>query len=111
MYKALMIAAGILNTMPRLIDFGTGVFMAGQKYSKWGTWCYYTGQAASFVLILWATKYPKCQWLFEIVIWFAISNLLDEMFFDPTIIGLNECIFAILTPLYVIYEHRRKRSI
>jgi len=111
MYKALMIFAAILNTLPRLIDFGSATFMAGQKYSEWGRWWYYTGQAASYVLILWATKYPKSIMVFEIVIWLAVSNLIDEMFFDPTKLGLNECIFAILTPVYVYYEHRRKRNI
>lgn len=108
MYRLLMILAAILNTLPRLVDFGTGVFMMGQKYSPTGKWWYYAGQAASYVLILCATKYPKKQETFDIVLWLAVSNLVDEMFFNPTIIGINEIAFAITIICYYIYKHRRK---
>ena len=104
-----MILASILNTLPRLIDFGTHEFMMGQKYSPTGKWWYYTGQAASYVLILWATKYPKDKITFEIVLWLAASNLADEMFFDPTVIGLNEVIFAITIIIYVMYKYKNKK--
>jgi hypothetical protein len=108
MYKLLMLVAAFLNTVPRLIDFGTGVIMCGQMYSPVGRWWYYTGQAASYVLMLWAARYPKSQFTYELVIWLAISNLTDEMFFDPKVLGLNECIFAIFIPSYLFYEYRRK---
>ena len=37
----------------------------------------------------------------------SINNLLDEMFFDPTIININEYIGYFLITILIIYKHRK----
>jgi len=38
----------------------------------------------------------------------TVNNLLDELFFDPTKNGINEFVFAVLTP--IIYYARKNNS-
>ena len=38
----------------------------------------------------------------------AGNNLLDELFFEPTKIGINEIIFALITPLFYYARKNRK---
>lgn len=102
-----MILAIIVNTVPRLIDCGTGYFMNGDKYSEIGKYCYYSGQALTFVFILIATYWPKNKLLFEIILWMAISNTLDELFFDPARLGWNEIFFAIFIIIYSGYKIKK----
>ena len=97
--------------LPAWFDFGTGMFMFGQAYSVQGNRAYFIGQALSYLLILVAQKYPVSKPVRSIVIWFAISNVADELFFNPLVLGLNELIFGIFIVSYILYEYRRKRSI
>lgn len=39
----------------------------------------------------------------------AFSNLIDELFFDPTAISVNEYVFVLLIALYTIYHYATKR--
>ncbi len=107
MYRLFMILAIIVNTVPRLIDCGTGQFMDGGKYSPIGRYCYYSGQALTFVFILIATHWPKNKLFFEIALWIAISNAADELFFDPTRLGWNEIFFAIFIIIYSAYKFKK----
>lgn len=95
MYNKVLSFAIALNTIPRIIDFGTGALMDGQMYSPTGRWWYYTGQAASFVLLMMCMDKKVNSKLYSIVLWIAISNLADEMFFDPKCLGINEIVFAL----------------
>lgn len=51
-------------------------------------------------LLLWA----------EIALGAAVSNLLDEMFFDPTKLGINEYISFALIIAYTIYNDKRRKN-
>lgn len=99
MYLLLMLLAILLNTLFRYEQFN--VEFAPGKSS------YYIGQALSFVLILFASKYRESgnkinDAVYRITIWIAISNLFDELFFDPLHLGLNEILFAGAIILYEI---------
>ncbi len=90
---------GILtNTLPRYADFGT---ILGRKV-------YYVGQALSFVLILLAAKInPKdhiTNIIFQLTLWLALNNLLDELLFDPLKLGWNELIFAIGISFWALFK-------
>lgn len=109
MYRLFMILAIIVNTAPRLIDCGTGQFMDGGKYSPIGRYCYYGGQALTFVFILIATYWPKNKIWFEIALWVAISNAIDELFFDPTRLNWNELFFAIFIIFHSGYKFKKDK--
>jgi hypothetical protein len=42
-------------------------------------------------------------------LWFAVNNLLDELFFDPTKIAINEYIFAIIITTFETWQATRKK--
>jgi len=102
MYSILCLLSILLNTVPRIIDIGTGSLMDGGRYSDVGRWWYYTGQSASFLFLILAHLFPRNKITFEITLWLIISNLLDEMFFDPTRLQLNELAFAVLITICTI---------
>jgi hypothetical protein len=108
MGNLLLILAAFLNTVPRLIDFGTGVFINGQLYSDMGKWWYYTGQAASLFLIMWSMEFKRNKCLQDTVFWLSFSNLMDEMFFDPKRLGINELLFAFFIITWETYKNHRK---
>ena len=91
MYYILLVLAIVFNTVPRWIH---GMYI-------WeGRSMYYIGQALSFFLILIADRYYKKNTkagkaLLDITVWWAFSNLLDELFFDPVHCSWNEVFFAI----------------
>jgi hypothetical protein len=107
MYTILVTLALIANTLPRIVDLGTWVLMNGAKYSDIGRMCYYSGQALSFVLLILATQYPKSKPIFELALLLALSNLIDELFFDPTIFGKNEIVFAIILAIWTAYRTQK----
>lgn len=95
-----VLLAALVNTVPRYFP---------PEYEI----VYFVGQALSFVLLLIALLYlttgiPKivCQF----VLWLAISNLLDEMFFDPLKLGLNELCFTIFIVGWTIVKLRKWRK-
>lgn len=102
-----LILACICNTLFRYRPF---YFEFGKETENHSS--YSVGQALSYVflllLIVKTIKLTKRQNIvFEAVFWCAISNLLDELFFDPLHITINEYIFAtwiISRTLYKIYK-------
>lgn len=88
----------VSNTIPRYsIDW---TFLERKSY--------YVLQAASFLFILSAQLFPIqdkiTKSILELAIFFALSNLMDELFFDPQIVGLNEALFAIFITLWTIQK-------
>lgn len=111
-YIWLTVSAIVVNTLPRIIDFGTMELMDGGKYSPIGKKVYYGGQALSFILLLLSQKhYDKSNKqhniIFEITGWIALSNLLDELFFNPVRLGVNEIIFAVIVAVWTTHKLRK----
>jgi lipoprotein signal peptidase len=104
MNAILLILAAVCNTLPRIVDIGTLTIMNGSKYSEMGRTCYYSGQALSYVLILLAMLFNRNKYAYELVLLLALSNLIDELFFDPTILGVNEILFAIILLIWTVYR-------
>ena len=72
---------------------------------------YSVGQAVSYLFLL-GYVYDRVKSmaehiLFEIVFWCAVSNLLDELFFDPLHLGLNEILFAIFIIIWTIARAKK----
>lgn len=66
------------------------------------------GQAISWVFLLLYVKDRtknkiECI-IFEIAFWCSISNLLDELFFNPLIFGVNELFFVIFITIWTIVK-------
>lgn len=94
----LLLLAIAANTIPRWFDFGS---IEGRKV-------YYVGQALSFILIILAgwikrEKDEVAEIFFQFTFLLAMNNLLDELFFDPVIFGLNEIIFATGAIIWTVY--------
>ena len=70
---------------------------------------FYQCIAVAFVLLFWEV-YRKGIFA-RIGFWLSISNLVDEIFFDPTLYGINEILFAIIIiTLETWQEIRAKRK-
>lgn len=73
---------------------------------------YAVGQALSYVFLL-MYVYPV-KWyndrVYRVVFWCAVSNLMDELFFDPLHLSINELVFAIGIIVYEVYKHGRDGS-
>lgn len=48
--------------------------------------------------------------VFELTLWLAVSNLMDELFFDPIHLGWNEIVFAILMIIYAVQQYRQYKK-
>ncbi len=44
----------------------------------------------------------------KIGFWLAIGNLIDELFFDPTQVGIYEIIFALIVIIFTLWQAHRK---
>lgn len=69
---------------------------------------FYQAIATSFLFLFWHLKplgLPA-----KIGFWFSVNALVDELFFDPTKINLNEYLFGILIILILWQEHRLKKA-
>ena len=99
MYSILMILAILVNTLPRFIH---GIYLWDKRS------IYYVGQALSFVLVILAQKVKKNtevnKAIYRITLWVAMSNLIDELFFDPVSFGANEIWFAIFIIIMSVYK-------
>lgn len=100
---------GILcNTIPRFWDFGT-MDIVGEQYTKFGAYIYYSGQAASYLFLVFAVLFKGKslieRQLFGIGIWMMLSNVFDELGVpigtDPVHLGYNELFFAIAIIVWV----------
>lgn len=89
-YKILLVAAVLFNAVPRFVH---GIYLWEHRS------LYYIGQALSFVLILLSQRYSFTtitdKALYEITLWVAFSNLIDELFFDPVHLNWSEVIIAL----------------
>lgn len=97
----LMILGIVTNTVPRYsVDW-----TFGERKS------YYVLQAASFLFILVGRKYYESSratdCIYEIAVWLAVSNFMDELFFDPLTPGINEIFFAIFIIIWTIVRSRK----
>lgn len=101
-----MVLAVLCNTLPRYSSLNVEI--------AHGVCTYYVGSAISFVLIIAAQKYQRDKKIhraiYRTVFWLAISNLMDELFFDPLNLGINEVVFAcfIILREYYIYCYGSK---
>lgn len=102
---SLLVAGAVVNTVPRYLNFESVSSLASNEKM------YFIGQALSYVLILLAgyfrTKDKVVDIVFELTLWLAVSNLMDELFFDPIHLGINEIIFAILMIIYAIQQYKQ----
>lgn len=71
--------------------------------------CFYIGNAL-FVFLLSAIIYVQNRGLFItfLLLCIAGNNLLDELFFEPTKLGVNEIVFAFLIPIFYYVRKNRK---
>lgn len=72
-------------------------------YLGWGTMpkgSFYVGNALFiFGLCLYLFLSDKKSFICFLLLSYSISNLMDELFFNPTILQVNELIFALITPI------------
>ncbi len=83
-------------------------FREGLFYWYWYDF-FYQCLALGLVLIffvLW--KVTKWE-IAEIGFWFTVNNALDEFFFNPTKVQLNEFIFGIAVILLITYKWKKKQ--
>jgi len=100
------------------------------NYSLWsyiedwiGIKVFYYGNAASYVGYLYViyeytrilykqnNKFSELITWSEIALASAVSNLADELFFDPTELSINEYVGFLLIIIMAVYnDHKRKRS-
>ena len=65
---------------------------------------YYQLMAIGVFLLFWELKAQLKNLAATIGFWLSLSNLADEIFFDPKAIQLNEYIFAVIL-ISVIYKN------
>lgn len=84
-------------------------------YNLWPFFdCFYQCIALTFVLSAWllvlmCEKGTSLKRVLYIWLILTISNLLDELFFDPKKFGVNEYLFAAIIIAHQIYFHRNVR--
>lgn len=90
-----MLSALITNTLFRFKPFCFQFGKISENHTSFAV-----GQAISWVLLLiYVNKTfnnTSHKIIFEITVWCAISNLFDELFFDPLVFGWNEGLFVII---------------
>lgn len=101
----MLILGIVFNTIPRWIH---GLYLWDHRS------LYYTGQATSFVLILlsqyWKTRCRLSDFMFTFTLSIALSNMLDEFYFDPLHFGWNEVIVPILITITHLVWTTSKKS-
>ncbi len=108
MFIFYIISSLIANTLPRFIDLGTYEWLKDAAlYSDKGCSWFHTGQALSILLLgLAFPHYDKESVLHKRVLLSImccmVSNLADELFFDPIHLGYNE-IFLVPVSLLTIF--------
>lgn len=108
-----LILACICNTLFRYEPFDFTFGKIAENHSS-----YSVGQAVSYIFLLLYIdsnlfkKFPVN--ILSIVFWCAVSNLMDELFFDPLHLGWNEIAFvigiiisSIIGHYYLKYKHDR----
>lgn len=102
-----LILACICNTLFRFAPFDFSFGNPDEHHTM-----YAVGQAASYIfLMLWIGRSNVSgkthKIIYEIAMWCAVSNLLDELFFNPLRLGANEIVFAIIITGWTIYKARK----
>lgn len=95
-----LIVACICNTLFRYKPF---CFQFGEPVQNHTS--YAVGQALSYIfLLLWGRPLVSNKYhiaLYETTMLLACSNLMDELFFDPIQLGLNEILFFITVIVWI----------
>lgn len=98
-----LILAVICNTLFRYHPFCFEFGRPEENHTSFAV-----GQAMSWVLVLLyvkeAGKTNTQQIVYEIALWLSLSNLADELFFDPLHLGINELVFAVFIIIFTIYR-------
>jgi len=68
---------------------------------------FYQCIAAALVLLFW--ELLKFGLFARLGLWFAVNNLIDEVFFDPTKFAVNEYVFAITITIYELWRATQKK--
>jgi hypothetical protein len=75
---------------------------------------YFIGDAICWVLILVCLRNNLVnaidKLICDLVLWMTVSNLMDELFFNPLKIGANEIVFGILMIIYCIRQMRHVKG-
>jgi len=81
-------------------------------WSYFGDKFFFVGNAL-FIFLLCMIIYSQNQKLFIsfFLFWGSLGNLLDELIFDPTKLGLNELALFIALPLIWLYKTKNDREI
>lgn len=73
---------------------------------------FYQGNALHLLLLYFYTwQREKERWnktVLGIGFWFAVNNILDELFFDPTTFGINEYLYAVLVIIISLIQARKQ---
>lgn len=64
---------------------------------------YYYCNALAWLLVSVYFYIDKKIYISKIMVLFALNNFLDEIFFDPTVLGYNEIFFGILSITILYY--------
>lgn len=82
------------------------VFIIGQTFYNY-LWAgaYYQCIAVGLVLLFWEIQSKTKGLAAEIGLILSLSNLADELFFDPKVIAINEYIFALIVILLIWKRH------
>ena len=77
---------------------------------------FYKGLAIVFVLsaILIradSVKHSPYRYLCDLWLWLTINNLIDEFFFDPRKVGLNEYLFAAAVVIHAIIKIKKNGKV
>lgn len=112
-FYILWISGILVNTLPRIFDFGT-LSLIGEHYSPWGKYWYYSGQAISYLLLIPAMCFKGKglteRKIFGVGIWLMISNAFDELGVvigtDPTHLGWNELLFVFFIIFWLFFIRR-----
>jgi len=66
---------------------------------------FYIGNAIFiFLLCMYIFLLKRDNFIFYLLFCYSINNLFDELFFNPTILGNNEMVFAFAVPLLWIIK-------
>lgn len=86
-------------------------------YTCWGfMWSGFYYQAMAVSILLWMVIIRDLSTGFlkkiaTIGMWLAVSNLLDEVFFDPKAIQVNEYVFALIVIIITLKKKGNARKI
>jgi len=85
-------------------------FLGWSKLSSWGIPnVFHIGQAFAWVLVGVYFYRDSKNFFSGVFVALSVSNLLDELFFDPTTFSVNEGIFVIIS-LILLYKYGHKQQ-